>query len=169
MMTYRLPTINDEYILKEYVQEHFDNNENRISASHALTSTEFSAWVEKMQNSALIGDKDFGKFFDYLCFDNDRLVGLLSIRYQLPEKLSLKYGDIGYGVRPTERKKGYATAMLRHALSVCKEKGLKSVLLSCYTDNLASAATIKKCGGVLVDENDICNEGKLSQYYSIQL
>ena len=169
MMTYRLPTINDEYILKEYVQEHFDNNENRISASHALTSTEFSAWVEKMQNSALIGDEDFGKFFDYLCFDNDRLVGLLSIRYQLPERLSLKYGDIGYGVRPTERKKGYATAMRRHALSVCKEKGLTSVVLSCYTDTLASAATIKKCGGVLIDENDIYNEGQLSQYYSIRL
>ena len=65
----------------------------------------------------------WGKSLLYLCFDQNRLIGLLSIRYELPKELSEKYGDIGYGVRPSERNKGYATAMLRYALSVCKEKG----------------------------------------------
>ena len=59
--------------------------------------------------------------------------------------------------------------MLRYALSVCKEKGMDEVLLGCYKDNLASAATIKKNGGVLVAENDNYNEGRISQYYSINL
>jgi predicted acetyltransferase len=105
----------------------------------------------------------------YLCFDNNKLIGLLSIRYDLPENLIKKYGDIGYGVRPSERNKGYATTMLQYGLSVCKEKGMDNVLLGCYKDNLASAATIKKNGGVLVDENDNYNEGRISQYYSINL
>ena len=52
---------------------------------------------------------------------------------------------------------------------ISKEKGMDKVLLGCYKDNLASAATIKKNGGVLVDENDNYNEGRISQYYSINL
>ena len=105
----------------------------------------------------------------YLCLDKNKLIGLLSIRYELPENLTEIYGDIGYGVRPSERNKGYATTMLRYALSVCKEKGRDKVLLGCYKDNLASAATIKKNGGVLARENDNYNEGRISQYYSISL
>lgn len=77
------------------------------------------------------------------------LSGLLSIRYELPEELSKIYGDIGYGVRPSKRNKGYATKMLAYALSVCREKGMHEVLAGCYKDNLASVATIKKNGGVL--------------------
>lgn len=87
----------------------------------------------------------------------------------MPQNLTEEIGDIGYGVRPSERNKGYATAMLRYAVSVCKEKGKDKVLLSCYKDNLPSAAVIKKCGGVLVAENDNYNEGRISQYYEIKL
>ena len=57
----------------------------------------------------------------YLCFENNKLISLLSIRYELPKNLAEIYGDIGYGVRPSEKNKGYATAM--HG---------------CYKDNLNS-------------------------------
>ena len=91
------------------------------------------------------------------------------VRYELPESLTEEIGDIGYGVRPSERNKGYATTMLRYALSVCKEKGKDKAVLGCYKDNLASARTIQKNGGVLMEENDNYNEGKISQYYLINL
>lgn len=97
------------------------------------------------------------------------LSGLLSIRYELPEELSKIYGDIGYGVRPSKRNKGYATKMPAYALSVCREKGMHEVLVGCYKDNLASVATIKKNGGVLAEENENYGEGRTSQYYSIKL
>ena len=168
-MIYRLPEISDKIILQEYVQEHYDYNETSISASLGLTSSEYFDWVEKIQKNAIIGDELWGKSLLYLCLDSDRLIGLLSIRYELTEPLSKKYGDIGYGVRPSERNKGYATAMLKYALSVCKEKGMDNVILGCYKDNFASAATIKKNGGMLTDENDNYKEGKISQYYIISL
>jgi len=98
----------------------------------------------------------------YLCIDEGKLVGLLNIRYEAPEHLAEKYGHIGYGVRPAERRKGYATA-----ISICKAKGLSEVILGCYKDNLASAATIKKNGGILISETE--NEGRISQYYIIKL
>lgn len=168
-MIYRLPEIDDKDILQEYMQEHYDNNELEIHASLVFSSSEYVNWLEMVHKNATTGNEEWGKSLLYLCFDNDKLVGLLSIRYDLPESLSKIYGDIGYGVRPTERNKGYATAMLKYALSISKEKGLDKVLLGCYKDNLPSAATIKKNGGVLVDENDIYEPGKISQYYLITL
>ena len=168
-MIYRLPEISDKSTLQEYMQEHYDNKEKSISASLGLPAMEYTDWVEKIQRNASVGDEEWGKSWLYLCFDEGRLIGLLSVRYELPEKLTEIIGDIGYGVRPSERNKGYATTMLRYALSVCKEKGKDKAVLGCYKDNLASAATIKKNGGVLVVENDNYNEARISQYYSISL
>lgn len=166
-MIYRLPNVNDKDMLHEYIQEHYDNGETSISASLELATSEYGEWVEKIHRNALVGDEIWGKSLLYLCIDEGKLIGLLNIRYELPKYLAEKYGHIGYGVRPSERKKGYATTMLRHVLSVCKEKGITQVILGCYKDNLASAATIKKNGGVLIAETK--NEGKVSQYYIVKL
>lgn len=168
-MLYRLPEIEDKDILQAYVQEHFDHGESSISASLGLSSADYAEWTAKIQNKALFGDEQWGRSLLYLCFDGDKLIGLLSIRYELPRPLSEKIGDIGYGVRPSERNKGYAAAMLGYALSVCKEKGMEQVILGCYKDNLASAATIKKNGGTLVTENENYKEGRISQYYMIKI
>ncbi|MGI5852598.1 MAG: hypothetical protein ACOX77_10920, partial [Caldicoprobacterales bacterium] len=87
-MIYRLPQLDDEGIIRDYVKEHYENGETSISASHGLTSSEYGWWVEKINRNALTGDKDFGKSLLLLCFDEDRLIGLLSIRYDLPQELS---------------------------------------------------------------------------------
>lgn len=168
-MNYRLPEISDEEMLFKYMQEHYDNGENSISASLGLPASYYSDWVEKIWNNASVGDDEWGKSLTYLCFDEEKLIGLLNIRYELPKKLSERYGHIGYGVRPSERRKGYATVMLRYALSVCKDKGLRHVILGCYKDNFASVATIKRNGGVLFEENNNYTEEKISQYYFIDL
>lgn len=168
-MIYRFPELTDKDILQEYLREHRRNNEVSLSASLGLTSCEYTDWVEKIRANASTGDEAWGKSRLYLCFDDERLIGLLSIRYELPEALANRYGHIGYGVRPSERKKGYATAMLRHALAVCRENGLDKVILGCYRDNLASAKTIEKNGGVLTEENDNYEKGRISRYYRIDL
>lgn len=168
-MNYRLPEISDEPILREYVREHRDHGETSISASMGLAAADIREWVEMIHRNASIGNGEWGRSLLYLCFDGERLIGLLQIRYDLPKKLSETYGDVGYGVRPSERGKGYATAMLRYALSVCGEKGMEQVVLGCYEDNLASAAVIQKNGGVLLATNDNYAKGRNSRYYLIKL
>lgn len=168
-MIYRLPEITDQAALQAYVQEHFDHGENSISASVGLQGMAFPEWVRAIHANASTGNAQWGRSLVYLCLEQDKLMGLLSIRYELPEELSQSIGDIGYGVRPTQRNKGYATAMLRHALSVCKENSMNSVLLGCYKENPASAAVIRKNGGVLIAESDNYSEGRISQYYQIEL
>ena len=121
-MIYRLPELKDKDILQEYVQEHRDNQEYGISASLGLTSSDYSEWVEKIRNNALNGDEQRGRSLLYLCFHEDRLVGLLNIRYELPESLSRKYGDIGCGVRPSERKKAMQPRCLDSACRFAEKK-----------------------------------------------
>ncbi len=168
-MTFRFPEADDREILREYVREHLENGETDITAGMGLETSEFAQWLEKIRRNAESGDEAWGRSLLFLCFDRGRLIGLLSVRYELPGPLSEIYGDVGYGVRPSERRKGYATAMLRYGLSVCREKGMEKALLGCYKDNLGSAATIRKNGGVLVAENDNYTKGKTSQYYEIIL
>ena len=175
-MEYRLPTYDDEIILKEYVSEHYSNYEKSISASNNLTNMNYKDWVDKINRNTNTPDDDWGKYYLYLVFDNNKLVGLLNIRFDLTDELKNKYGEIGYGVRPSERRKGYATKMLSYALSICKDLGMKKVLLGCYNDNLGSNKTILKNGGIITredsEEMNLSNEWKLNlktNYYEIEL
>ena len=169
-MKFRLPKLEDKEELIKYVEEHYSHNEKSISASNRLTSTKYEDWVKKIENNVNIPDKEWGKSLTYLAFnDKYELVGLLSVRYDSSYEKVMEFGHIGYGVRPSERNKGYATMMLQYALSVCRNKGMTKVILGCYKDNIASAKTIQKNGGILTEENDNYKEGKISQYYLINL
>ncbi len=175
-MNYRLPTINDYEILKEYVIEHYSNNEKGISASIGMTNMNFKEWVEKVNRNTTSADDLWGRYYLYLVFDNNKLIGLLNIRYDLTDELREKYGDIGYGVRPSERRKGYATKMLGYALQVLKEKEMKDAILGCYENNYGSNKTILKNGGKLYrtdyEEKILSDDWKVKlkcNYYKIEL
>ena len=86
--------------------------------------------------------------FIYVREEDGRVVGMLQIRHYFNDNLRLYGGHIGYSVRPSERRKGHATAMLHDALPRCRELGLRDVLISCLTDNEGSRRTILKNGGV---------------------
>jgi len=83
---------------------------------------------------------------------DNKIVGIIDIRHYLSESLLLRGGHIGYGVRPSERRKGYAAKMLALALGECKHLGITDALLTCGKENTASARTIERNGGVLENE-----------------
>ena len=103
------------------------------------------------------------------CLDKDRniFVGAVNIRHYLNEGLLRSGGHIGDGIRPSERRKGYATAMIGLALKECKKLGIDRVLMCCDKENVGSAKSIQKNGGVL--ENEIGEDGTIEQRYWIQL
>ena len=117
----------------------------------------------KEANDNLVADSTF------FCFDDQRniMVGAVNIRHDLNEYL-LKYGGhIGDGVRPSERRKGYATKMINLALKECKKLKIKRVLLVCDKNNIGSAKSIINNGGIL--ENEVINDDKIIQRYWIDL
>ncbi|MBQ0102258.1 MAG: GNAT family N-acetyltransferase, partial [Firmicutes bacterium] len=70
-------------------------------------------------------------------------------------------------IRPSERRKGYATAMIGLALDECRKLGIDRVLMCCDKNNVGSAKSIIRNGGVL--ENEVEEDGGITQRYWIQL
>jgi predicted acetyltransferase/ribosomal protein S18 acetylase RimI-like enzyme len=105
----------------------------------------------------------------FFCLDFERniFVGAVNIRHYLNEKLSKSGGHIGDGIRPSERRKGYATAMIGLALEECRKLGINKILMTCDKTNIGSAKSIMNNGGVL--ESEFEENGKIEQRYWIAL
>lgn len=84
------------------------------------------------------------------------LVGFLNTRHRLNDFLLEEGGHIGYSVRPSSRRQGHASRALGLAVRDAGARlGIDRVLVTCDDDNLASAATIERNGGVLEDVRGI--------------
>lgn len=99
---------------------------------------------------------------DYTC-----ILGVISIRHALTEYLSFRGGHISYYIRLSKRTKGYATKMLGLALEKCRDLCLDKVLITCAKDNIGSAKTIEKNGGIFHSED--IEEGEEFQRYWIDI
>ena len=83
--------------------------------------------------------------------DGATYLGRLSLRHRLTPRLREEGGHIGYEVRPSARRQGHATAMLRASLPYAKRLGHPYALVTCDRDNTGSRKAIEKCGGVPED------------------
>lgn len=103
----------------------------------------------------------------FLTNEAGELLGGIDLRHRLTEPLLRTGGNIGYGVRPSCRRKHYAPCMLALCLEKAEERGMERVLVTCVEENRASAAVIEACGGVL--ENKLEEEGGVYRRYWIKL
>ena len=92
---------------------------------------------------------------DFWLIDNNEFIGGLSLRHELNENLLKIGGHIGYEIRPSKRRQGYGTEILRLGLEKAKELGLQKVLVTCDEDNIGSKKIIEHNGGVLENAIDI--------------
>lgn len=150
------PTIARKKEAIEYINEFLENN-SEIHGVGALDSyiNNYESWLKHLEKMRSI--TEIGKFVPaetfFLVRENDnKIVGMIDIRLMLNDSLKKYGGNIGYSIRPTERRKGYNKINLYLALKFCQKRSLKEVLLDCDSDNIASAKTMISLGGVLVKE-----------------
>ncbi len=174
-MNVKLIKLTKEYYLQlsEMIDEwKKDIEENGTNSSpNAIFKNDYHDFDHYLDNLEIKEPKD-GKVPDSVFFllDTERniLLGAINIRHYLNEHLLNYGGHIGDGIRPSERRKGYATEMIRLALYECKKLGIDRVLMVCNKSNVASAKTIIKNGGVL--ENEFTDDnGKTLQRYWIEI
>ncbi|MFB9179669.1 GNAT family N-acetyltransferase [Dactylosporangium sucinum] len=83
--------------------------------------------------------------------EDGEYLGRLAIRHRLTPHLRQVGGHIGYDVRPSARRRGHATAMLRAALPVARGLDIGSALVMCDVTNVASRRVIEANGGIFED------------------
>jgi len=110
---------------------------------------EYLEMCRMMENPETVPeDKVLATQFLYVRKKDNKVVGMIQIRHYFNEYLEKYAGHIGYSVRPSERRKGYAKEMLKNVLPFCREIGLEKVLVVCIDGNIGSEKTILANGGV---------------------
>lgn len=104
----------------------------------------------------------------WLVTDHNRIVGVVNIRHSLTEHLFNAGGHIGYGIRPSERRKGYATKLLALSLEKAKQLNITKALIVCDEVNTASEKTILHNSGVR-DDDFIEEDGNVVRRFWIEL
>lgn len=146
----------------DYIDEHVKHCSNingTGSLDKFLKNNTYEDWIEYLEDMKK-GMNDFVPSSTYFLIrkNDDKIIGMINIRHSLNEMLYNHGGNIGYGIRPSERRKGYNKINLFLGLLKCKDFGIDKVLLTAYDDNIGSIKTIKALDGVL--ENRIKEDGK---------
>ena len=159
----------EEKIL-EYKKEYLNFEETTINGSCGLARyNDFDEWLEivlSIEKDKLRNNVHASTFFSVRKSDN-KIIGTIQLRHFLTYELEKHGGQIGYGIRPNERKKGYAKQQLLLVLEIAKYMKIPKVMIICDKDNIASSQTAISCGGLLTKENFY--KDKEQQIYWINL
>ena len=167
-LEFRKPNYNDVEEIMKFKKEFQENNSGMdgtgiLFKSNAEEWLDYNKEMERQDNPNSIPCLQYGLFDK----NGNRLLGLIQLRLELKGYLAEFGGHIGYCVRPSERRKGYAKEMLRQALAICRQEGLTKVMVTCLEDNIGSAKTIESCGGVFekIVYDDVNYKANLKRYW----
>ena len=150
-----LPTIERKQEALDYLQEHINNGSDLNGTGglkDCLRGTTYEEWLDdviKCQEKEYAESKNLvpaTTFFTIRENDN-KIVGMVNLRHYLNDYLKNYGGHIGYGIRPSERRKGYAKIQLYLTLIEAQKLGIDKVMVDCINTNIGSERTILSLGG----------------------
>lgn len=161
--------LQEEYL--DFYNEWKDSGETMIPWVITKDPSNFPAMVQELldaHNGINLPDSWVPDSTYWLVTDHNRIVEAVNIRHSLTEHLFNAGGHIGYGIRPSERRKGYATKLLALSLEKAKQLNITKALIVCDEVNTASEKTILHNGG-LRDEDFIEEDGNVVRRFWIEL
>ncbi len=146
-MQLRRPELSDKEAVIEMMKEFEASQSAHDGGFWSVDNFDYEKWLEDNRLSEMgINIVSFS--------DNGRALGFLHLRLRLNDNLLKQGGHIGYSIRLSERRKGYAKEQLRLGLLEAKKKNIKKALVTCHDDNPGSRKVILANGGVLEDVQD---------------
>lgn len=148
------PSIERKKEIIEFINEFVEYNSDINGAGSLdkiLEGYTFEEALERCLNMEIKGfsERCQSKTFLLIRENDNKIVGSINVRWNLNEEMLKFGGHIGYGIRPTERRKGYNKINLYLGMTEAKKLGLEKVMLDCDVDNIASDKTLKALGGKL--------------------
>ena len=150
MLTFALPTAEDREAVQAFYDEFAADGGTCIGFANYK---DYPAWLQDKLNRHTGENlpKGFVREDFLLCFEDGKLIGVYSIKFELTEHLTNYGGHVGYAVRPSARNRGLATQIMQQGMAMAHEQGFRRLLCICDEDNVASEKVILKNGGVLED------------------
>ena len=152
----RRPTLADQTGIVDMIAEFARESEKIPGAGTFNQKFHYQEWLEQtaLHEVGLALPEGFVPAIQYVSFDtHGQPLGFLQLRLRLSDFLLQEGGHIGYAIRPSQRRKGYAKEQLRLGLQEAANKQLDRVLITCDSNNEASQKTILACGGKLENTN----------------
>ncbi|MBQ8293471.1 MAG: GNAT family N-acetyltransferase [Bacilli bacterium] len=138
--------------LLELKQDFIKNNEPRIQGSGSIDKyDDLNEWLKSINDIEQGKNEKIVPSTYYLILSDDEVVGTICMRHYLTKDLEEFGGHIGYSIKPSARRKGYAKEALRLILELYKDK-YDEILIMCEDDNIASNKTILANGGILINQ-----------------
>lgn len=162
------PDLSMKEVFEDYLRDFEEHGETAAPAAARMNGKTYENWLEDLRRLETQPTDTLVTGTLYFWFDDQgTLAGAIALRHTLTEALLRTGGNIGYGVRPSLRRRGHAGAMLAAVLPLARARGMARVLITCNRENIASARTILRSGGVL--ENEIRDGDRVMQRYWIKL
>ncbi|MDF9447998.1 GNAT family N-acetyltransferase [Bacillus toyonensis] len=161
--------LQEEYL--DFYNEWKDSGETMIPWVISKDPSNFPAMIQELldaHNGVNLPESWVPDSTYWLVTDENKIVGVVNIRHSLTEHLFNTGGHVGYGIRPSERRKGYATKLLELSLEKTKELNIEKVLVVCDEVNTGSEKTILHNGG-LRDDDFIEEDGNIVRRFWIEL
>ena len=167
------PTIEFDKQIREYRKEFFVYGDPLEGATRLKQFDDPQDWIEflnKLKDPSTVPQGRV-QLTQYMLVreEDQKIVGMINIRHNLNDYLERYGGHIGASIAPSERNKGYATQMLKMALSKCRALGIDKVLVTCNSDNEGSRRLILKNGGIYESVVYDTDEGVYVERYWIDL
>lgn len=170
-MKLREVQLEDKDKIWEYRKEFLEESDHVPGAAYIDEAKNFEEWfefVQKVKSEDTVPEGSV-QAKTYVAMDdkNENLLGIINFRFKLNKYLLHRGGNIGYSVRKSERRKGYAKEMVRLCLKEARKMGIDRILITCNAENIASENTIKANGGKL--ENIVMDEDERVKRFWIEL
>ena len=168
-----IPSMGRKKEIIEYLDEFVKYNSDINGAGSLDKIYEGYTFEQALERCLNMEDKKYaesvgrcqGKTFLLIRENDNKIVGTINLRWNLSEAMLRFGGHIGYGIRPTERRKGYNKINLYLGMMEAKKVGLDKVMLDCDVNNLGSDRTLKALGGVLERTEIDPSDGILTNVY----